>query len=77
VIIGGASFLGGRGGVSNALIGALIIGVIRNGLNLLGLTTFWQLVVIGATIVAAVELDVLRRHFEGRVQVLHAEAAGA
>jgi ribose transport system permease protein len=77
VIIGGASFLGGRGGVSNALIGALIIGVIRNGLNLLGLTTFWQLVVIGATIVAAVELDVLRRHFEARVQVLHAEAAAA
>ena len=42
VIIGGASFLGGRGTVLNALIGALMIGVIRNGMNLLNVDAFLQ-----------------------------------
>jgi ribose transport system permease protein len=75
VIIGGASFFGGRGGVSNALVGALILAVIRNGLNLLDVSTFWQLVVIGVVVLLAVELDVLRTHLEERFRVLRAERA--
>jgi len=75
VIIGGASFFGGRGTVINAVVGALIIGVIRNGLNLLGVNTFVQLIVIGVVIVLAVQLDVLRTRLESRLQGLEGRGA--
>ena len=72
VIIGGASFLGGRGHLGNALIGAIMIGVIRNALNLMNVNIFFQLIVIGVVIVIAVESDVLRNYLEGRVRVVQA-----
>jgi ribose transport system permease protein len=72
VVIGGASFLGGRGNVANALVGALMIGVIRNGMNLLNVDAFLQPIVIGVVIVLAVELDVLRGRLEQRLRVLQA-----
>jgi ribose/xylose/arabinose/galactoside ABC-type transport system permease subunit len=62
VIIGGASFFGGRGTVIGTFIGVLIMGFIRNGLNLLNVSVFWQEVAIGVIIVAAAFVDVLRRH---------------
>jgi ribose transport system permease protein len=58
-VIGGTSLLGGEGSVLGTLIGALIMGVLRNGLNLLGVSSFVQQVVIGAVIIAAVLLDTL------------------
>jgi len=70
VIIGGASFLGGRGHLGHALIGAVLIGVIRNALNLLGVDVFFQMIAIGLVIVVAVEADVLRNHLEARARVL-------
>ncbi len=69
VIIGGASFLGGRGHLGHALIGALMIGVIRNALNLLNVGIFFQMIAIGLIIVVAVESDVLRNHLEARARV--------
>lgn len=75
VVIGGASFLGGRGTVANALIGALMIGVIRNGMNLLNVDAFLQPIVIGVVIVIAVELDVLRGWLEQRLRVVQAGRA--
>jgi ribose transport system permease protein len=66
VIIGGASFFGGRGGVVGTLVGVLIMGYIRNGLNLLNVSVFWQQVAIGLIILIAVYVDVLRRR-PGRV----------
>jgi ribose transport system permease protein len=75
VVIGGASFLGGRGHVGNALVGALIIGVIRNGMNVLNVDTFFQPMVIGVVIVIAVEGDVLRGYLEDRFRVLQAARA--
>jgi ribose transport system permease protein len=72
VVIGGASFLGGRGTVANALVGALMIGVIRNGMNLLNVDAFLQPIVIGIVIVLAVELDVVRGRFEQRLRVMKA-----
>ena len=56
-VIGGTSLLGGQGSVVGTLIGALIMGVLRNGLNLLGVSSFIQQVVIGAVIILAVLLD--------------------
>jgi len=73
VIIGGGSFFGGRGSVAGVLVGALILGVIANGLNLLNVDEYWQLIVAGGIIVFAVELDVLRRYLEGRFRTLQAQ----
>ena len=75
VIIGGASFLGGRGHIGHALIGAVMIGVIRNALNLLGVDVFFQMIAIGLIIVIAVEADMLRNHLEARARVLQARRA--
>ncbi|KFF60746.1 sugar ABC transporter permease [Cryobacterium sp. MLB-32] len=61
VVIGGASLSGGLGRISGTLVGALVLVVIRNGLNLLNVTSFWQQVVIGLVIALAVGVDVLRR----------------
>jgi len=61
VIIGGASFFGGVGTVWGTLVGALIMGVLRNGLNLLDVSAYWQTTVIGVVIVIAVWVDVLRQ----------------
>ena len=72
VIIGGASFLGGRGTVLNAITGALVIAVMRNGLNLLGIEPSWQYMATGAVIVIAVELDVVRGRLESRFRSLQA-----
>lgn len=66
VVIGGASLAGGRGRALGTLIGALILAVLRNGLNLLGVSAFWQLVVIGAVIALAVLLDTFRRRGSGQ-----------
>jgi ribose transport system permease protein len=61
VIIGGASFFGGRGTVLGVFAGALVIGLMRNVLNLRDVPVFWQQVLIGVVIIAVVYLDVLRR----------------
>jgi ribose transport system permease protein len=72
VIIGGASFLGGRGHIGHALVGAVMIGVIRNALNLLDVDVFFQMIAIGLIIVVAVEADVLRNYLEGRARTIQA-----
>jgi ribose transport system permease protein len=64
VVLGGTSFKGGIGTVEATLIGALIIGVLNNGLNLLHVPFFWQLVIKGAVIVFAVYLDTLKKSRE-------------
>ena len=60
VIIGGVSFVGGRGVVITALVGAFIMAMITNGLNILGISSFYQQVLIGMVIIAAVWLDNLK-----------------
>jgi ribose/xylose/arabinose/galactoside ABC-type transport system permease subunit len=63
-VIGGTSLMGGEGTLGGTLVGALIMGVLRNGLNLLGVSSFLQQIVIGGVIVVAVLLDTVlkRRH---------------
>ena len=60
VIIGGVSFVGGRGMVITALVGAFIMAMITNGLNILGISSFYQQVLIGTVIIAAVWIDNLK-----------------
>ena len=61
VIIGGASFFGGVGKIGNTIVGVLIIAVLRNGLNLLGVPSAWQTFAVGAVIIVAVYIEVLRQ----------------
>ena len=64
-VIGGTSLMGGQGTLAGTLVGALIMGVLRNGLNLLGVSSFLQQIVIGVVIVSAVLVDtMLKRHKE-------------
>jgi ribose transport system permease protein len=60
VVIGGVALSGGRGGIWNALLGVITLSLISNGLNLLGVSSYLQLVVAGVIIVGAVLLDRLR-----------------
>jgi ribose transport system permease protein len=61
VIIGGASFFGGVGSIGNTIVGVLLIAVLRNGLNLLNVDSAYQTFAIGAVIIAAVSIDVVRQ----------------
>lgn len=61
VVIGGTSLSGGTGGIGGTIIGVLIIGVLRNGLNLLSVSPFMQQVIIGAVIVLAVTAETFRK----------------
>ncbi len=61
VLIGGASTFGGEGSILATLVGALMVTTIRNGLNILGVNAFWQYVVNGIVIIAAVAIDQYRR----------------
>ena len=65
-VIGGANLSGGEGTVAGAVIGALLIEVIRNSLILLGISTFWQGAFIGSFIVIVVTLDRLKTLGNGR-----------
>lgn len=61
VVLGGTSMRGGIGTIGGTVVGALVIGVLNNGLNLMGVSSFWQDVVKGIVILAAVYADVIRR----------------
>jgi ribose transport system permease protein len=61
VVIGGGSLQGGEGSVVGTLIGAFIIGLLSNGSDLLGINPYWQQVIIGAVIIAAVGFDEFRK----------------
>lgn len=60
VVIGGASLKGGKGSVVGTLLGAAIMGVLNNGLVLLGIGAFWQQLLVGVVIIAAVSVDQLQ-----------------
>ena len=62
VILGGTSLAGGEGRIAGTIVGALIVGFLGNGLNLIGVEPFWQYVAQGVALIAAVILDRLARH---------------
>jgi erythritol transport system permease protein len=64
VVLGGTSLSGGRGGVGGTIIGAFVIGVLSDGLVLLGVSEFWQIVIKGIVIILAVVVD----HIQQRLQ---------
>jgi len=66
VVLGGTSLMGGRGGIGGTIVGALVIGALADGLVLLGVSEFWQIVIKGIVIIVAVVLDQLQRRLPWR-----------
>ena len=77
VVLGGASFTGGIGTIGGTLIGAIRIGVLNNGLNMLNVASFWQYVAKGVVILLAVMVDVLRKQSKDKRKALPKKAAKA
>ena len=72
-VLGGVSMSGGVGRISGTIFGAMVIGIISNGLNLMSVSSFWQLVVKGIIIATAVLLDTQK----GKAGLLHRKTAKA
>jgi erythritol transport system permease protein len=70
VVLGGTSLMGGRGSVGSTIIGAFVIGVLADGLILLGMSQFWQIVIKGLVIVVAVILDQLQHRYSRRAAAM-------
>ncbi|GHT78295.1 ribose ABC transporter permease [Spirochaetia bacterium] len=70
-VIGGVSLAGGEGSIMGAVIGAFVVAILRNGLNLNGVNTFWQQVILGIIIVVAVFIDVQRSKRQNRVRAMN------
>ena len=66
VVLGGTSLMGGRGSVAGSLIGAFVIGVLTDGLVMLGVSEFWQIVIKGVVIVLAVAIDQLQSRLQAK-----------
>lgn len=66
VVLGGTSLMGGRGSILGSLIGAFVIGVLSDGLVMLGVSEFWQMVIKGTVIVLAVAVDQLQSRLQAR-----------
>ncbi|TDD50249.1 ABC transporter permease [Nonomuraea terrae] len=77
VVIGGAALSGGRGTVRGTLVGAFVIGFLADGLVILGVSTFWQIVIKGTVIVVAVILDQSQQRFQRRGAAASAVAVAA
>jgi erythritol transport system permease protein len=67
VVLGGTSLMGGRGSVRGSLIGAFVIGVLADGLVMMGVSEFWQIVIKGLVIVLAVTVDQVQTKVEARL----------
>jgi len=67
VVLGGTSLLGGRGSIGGSLIGAFVIGVLADGLVMLGVSEFWQMVIKGVVIILAVAVDQVQNRFQVRM----------
>lgn len=67
VVLGGTSLAGGRGSMGGTLIGAFVIGVLNDGLVMMGVSSFWQQVIKGAVIVFAVVIDQVQARMQERI----------
>ena len=75
-IIGGTSFSGGVGTVMGTLAGALIVGILGNIMNLIGIGSYIQQIVMGAIIVVAVAYDVFSKRGKAKTTILKSDAKG-
>jgi erythritol transport system permease protein len=66
-VLGGTSLSGGRGSILGSILGACVIGVLTDGLIMLGISEFWQMVIKGTVIVLAVAIDQLQVRLQNRL----------
>ncbi|MDN3722046.1 ABC transporter permease [Roseibium salinum] len=75
-VLGGTSMSGGRGRIGGTIIGAFVIGVLSDGLVMMGVSSFWQTVIKGLVIIAAVVVDQAQQRLQARVALQQQTAAG-
>ena len=73
-VLGGTSMSGGRGRIGGTIIGAFVIGILADGLIMMGVSSFWQTVIKGLVIIAAVVVDQIQQKLQARV-ILQQQAA--
>ena len=76
VVLGGTSLSGGRGGIGGTLIGAFVIGILSDGLVMLGVSSFWQMVIKGLVIVVAVIIDQMQARMQARIALQKQQELG-
>ena len=74
-VLGGTSMSGGRGRILGTIIGAFVIGILSDGLIMMGVSSFWQMVIKGLVIVAAVVIDQAQSRIQARVALAHEAGA--
>lgn len=75
-VLGGTSMSGGRGTIGGTIIGAFVIGILSDGLVMMGVSTFWQMVIKGLVIIVAVVVDQAQRKLQARVTLMQMAKAG-
>jgi erythritol transport system permease protein len=75
-VLGGTSMSGGRGTIGGTIIGAFVIGILSDGLVMMGVSSFWQMVIKGLVIIVAVVVDQAQRRLQSRVTLIQMAKAG-
>ena len=75
-VLGGTSMSGGRGTIGGTIIGAFVIGILSDGLVMMGVSSFWQMVIKGLVIIVAVVVDQAQRRLQSRVTLMQMAKAG-
>jgi erythritol transport system permease protein len=76
VVLGGTSLAGGRGTISGTLIGAFVIGILADGLVMMGVSEFWQMVIKGIVIIIAVIIDQMQSKMQYKAAITSQKAIG-
>ena len=77
VVLGGTSLAGGRGTILGTLIGAFVIGFLADGLVMMGVSEFWQMVIKGIVIIVAVIIDQMQNRMQQKAAVVAQKAVMA
>ncbi|MET3518379.1 ABC transporter permease [Mesorhizobium abyssinicae] len=75
-VLGGTSMSGGRGTIGGTIVGAFVIGILSDGLVMMGVSSFWQMVIKGLVIIVAVVVDQAQRRLQGRVTLMQMAMVG-
>lgn len=75
-VLGGTSMSGGRGRIAGTIVGAFVIGILSDGLVMMGVSSFWQIVIKGLVIIGAVVIDQVQQRMEARITMQHQAALG-
>ena len=75
-VLGGTSMSGGRGTIGGTIVGAFVIGILSDGLVMMGVSSFWQMVIKGLVIVVAVIIDQMQARMQARIALQKQQELG-